>query len=365
MIGIDAAVARIRAWGEARDWRGRDPYDALTSPLAPALTLGSPLGRRLLTQAVKRSPLDLRPLLRIPPAHNAKALALVASGYARLAAAGDESARPAAERWLAWLDANRALGGRGWGYHFDVQTRFFHYSAQTPNAIATSFAAQAFLDGVELLGDPRWLDPAEEACEFLLEELLRSGPAGPYFAYLPGHDELVHNANALCCAVLDRRGARPDVVAEAIATTLAAQRADGSWPYAEGPAGDWVDNFHTAYILESLARIGAPEALARGCDYWERALFLADGTPRYSPERTYPLDAHCYASAVDAWLALGELGRAERVAALLVERMLDPSGKVHFQQRRLHMSRVPFIRWTAAPSFRALAGVLLAHARLG
>ena len=37
----------------------------------------------------------------------------------------------------------RADTGLGWGYHFDVQTRFFAYRAGTPNMIATSFAAHA------------------------------------------------------------------------------------------------------------------------------------------------------------------------------------------------------------------------------
>ena len=34
------AVRAIRAWGEARDWRGYDPYDALNSPLATIAWLG-------------------------------------------------------------------------------------------------------------------------------------------------------------------------------------------------------------------------------------------------------------------------------------------------------------------------------------
>ena len=59
------AIKRIRAWGEARDWRGYDPYDGLASPAAGVLSLGTALGRRVLTQAVKLSPLNLRPLLGI------------------------------------------------------------------------------------------------------------------------------------------------------------------------------------------------------------------------------------------------------------------------------------------------------------
>jgi hypothetical protein len=131
-----------------------------------------------------------------------------------------------------------------------------------------------------------------------------------------------------------------------------------------------VDNFHTGYVLESLAVCdgalpGIRPALQRGLDYWERTLFLRDGTPKYFSHRLWPIDAHCYAQAVDTWLAVAAwhpsaLARATRLAELLVARMLDASGYVHFQRHRVWTSRVPFVRWTTAPAFRALAGVLLA-----
>jgi hypothetical protein len=374
------ALARIRAWGEARDWRGYDPYDALNSPLSVPLSLGTVLGRRLLTQAVKLSPFNLRPALGIRREWNAKALALVASGYARLAAAeGDDSAGRAAKRWLDWLEQRHGGGGAGmaWGYSFEVQTRVFRYARETPNTIATSFAAHAFMDAWELLGDARREAPVRAAVRFLVERMRRERGGEAYFAYLPDRDELVHNANLLACAVLARAGRLTDdrsLVESAVAaveTSLAAQRPDGSWPYSDTPGHDWVDNFHTAYVLDSLAECArtlpeTAQALGRGVDYWETELFLPDGTPKYFPDRLLPVDAHCYATAIDTWLALADhradvLERAERQARLLVDRMLDESGYVHFQRRRLWTSRVPYVRWSTAPSFRALAGLLLAR----
>jgi hypothetical protein len=354
----------MRAWGEARDWKGYDPFDGLNSPAAPVITLGTKLGRRVLTQAVKLSPLNLRPFLRVKPGWNAKALGLVASGYARLfAATGDEGARREAERWLSWLKEHHSgdASGMAWGYHFDVQTRFFSYPRYAPNTIATCFVAQAFLDGCELLSDDSWREPAVAAARYLEANMLASEG---YFCYLRGEKELVHNANALACAVLVRAG-YSETARRALEKSLSAQRDDGSWPYTEGPRGNWIDNFHTAYVLESLAVCESvipdvQNALERGLDYWERQLFLADGTPKWTVDRVYPIDAHCYASAIDAWLAVGRLEPALQTARLLVEHMLDPAGYVWFQKRRLWTNRVPLIRWTTAPSFRALAGVLLA-----
>ena len=364
---IEQAVGQMRAWGEARDWKGYDPYDGLNSPVASVVALGTPLGRRVVTQAVKLAPVNLRPLLGIRPEWNAKALGLVASGYARLwAATGDESAREEAERWLAWLEENHSgdSSGLAWGYNFDVQTRFFAYPRGSANTIATSFVAHAFLDACELFGDERWRAPAAAAARYL--ETNMRAPGG-HFRYLPNSDELIHNANLLACGVLTRAG-RGDGVREAIEISLRAQRQDGAWPYADGPLGAWVDNFHTAYVLESLVWCAdvapaARTALRSGLAFWERELFLGDGTPKHDADHLYPIDAHCYASAIDAWIAVGRVEDAQRTARLLVERMFAPSGYVWFQKRRIWTNRVPFVRWTTAPSFRALAGLLLRESR--
>lgn len=376
---IADALQAVRRWGEARDWRGWDPYDGLTTPFRDVLTLRTRLGRRLLTQAVKRSPLNLRPALRIAPAWNHKAIGLVASGYAALGAVGDERARTAAERWLTWLEAEQSAGASGgWGYHFDVQTRFFAYPAGSPNTIATSFVAQALLDGAELLGDGGRLASVRRAAAFLAGEMVVESPRGPFFRYVPGDDKLIHNANLLACAVLlrladvGRDASLRALAASAVRTSLAAQRPDGSWPYSEWGGHGWVDNFHTGYVLESLAVArdvdGVAPALERGVRFWAERLFLETGEPKYYPDRTYPIDAHCYAQAIDTWLAVPAdhgVERAERLARLFARQMVSADGSVAFQRGRRMTHRVPFVRWAAAPAFRALARLTRAQHRGG
>jgi hypothetical protein len=374
-LEVEHAVDAIRRWGEERDWRGYDPYDALNSPFSRYLTLGTPFGERALTQIVKRSPINLRPLLRVERGYDAKALGLVASGYVRLAVArGDEAAEQAARRWLERLVVTAVAdgSGRAWGYHFPVRTRFFAYGRGTPNTIATSFVAHAFLDGLEFLGQSRFGDTARAASLFLLEHM--HDKARHFFRYLPEEEELVHNANLLACSVVVRTAsllgeALDSRVEEAVATSASAQRSDGSWAYAASSSGSWVDNFHTGYVLESLGRCttlvsGLESALAIGFDYWERELFESDGTPRPRPDRRFPRDAHDYAQAIDTWLSAaswreGAIPRAEKTAELLVRDLLNPRGYVDFQRGRVLTNRVPFIRWTTAPTFRALAGLEL------
>src|SRR5688500_7504337 len=151
-------LQRLEAWGRGRDWLGWDPYEGLNARAAAALTLGGrALPRRLLIQAVKRSPVNLRPVLGIRPQHNAKAVALVASGYSHL---GADVADEWLERLLA-LDLRPSPSHSAWGYHFPFQSRVFFYPRLAPNTIATSFAAHALLDRFERVGEQRWLDAAQ------------------------------------------------------------------------------------------------------------------------------------------------------------------------------------------------------------
>lgn len=380
---LDAAVDAIRVWGERRGWGGWDPYDALNSPFAGALSLGRPFGRRLLTQAVKTSPLNLRPLLRIPRERDPKGVALALSGYARLAAArGDDAAAAVAGELADWLAsaARPTPSGAGWGYHFPVETRFFRYERHEPNVVATAFAVHALLDTLELAGGSAAAEEAVRAAAgFLERDLLADGPQ-PYFRYVGRERALIHNANLLACAALVRTGRvldeprLADAVGGPLATTLGAQSADGSWPYAEQPGGGWVDNFHTGYVLESLATCadvapGVVPPLERGIAFWERALFLADGSPRGTATATLPVDAHAYAQAIETWLAVvrwrpDAVERAGHVAELVVHDLLAPDGHVRFERRRLWTNSVPFVRWTTAPCFRALARLLSARDEL-
>ena len=80
-----AELARdLSHWAVTRGWCGTDPYDALNSSrrLTTPLTRTA-LGRRILIQAVKRCPLDLRPALGIRPGVDAATLALAVSAHAR------------------------------------------------------------------------------------------------------------------------------------------------------------------------------------------------------------------------------------------------------------------------------------------
>src|SRR5438270_13895395 len=70
---------RLYAWSAALGFAGFDPFDGLNSRLFQATPFRKYRFPRLaLTQLIKRSPVNLRPLLGVEPGVNPKAIALFA-----------------------------------------------------------------------------------------------------------------------------------------------------------------------------------------------------------------------------------------------------------------------------------------------
>ncbi len=261
-----------------------------------------------------------------------------------------------------------------WGYHFDVQTRVFFYPRETPNTIATAFAGLALIDAGQALGNERLLALATGVGDFFLRHIPQTeGREGAFFGYLPGDRTPIHNANTLVCALLARLAAgtgREDMrtAAEAgLRWTVALQRGDGSWPYGEEQDLDWVDNFHTGYVLDSLiccaeagVEVDGGSALERGLAYYRDRLFLQDGTPKYLPQSVYPIDAQCVAQGIRTMTlaashdaSYGAL--AWRVFDFALRQMQRGDGSFIFQRRRHWTNPTPHMRWVVAPMFESLS----------
>jgi hypothetical protein len=379
----EAAALELERWGREREWRGRDPYDALNGSRARVLAR-TPLSRRLVIQLAKRSPVDLSRPLGVPRGENANTIAHVLSAYARSGGAGlDELGFGGAAGTELAIDRLEALRSPlykepCWGYHFDVETRFFFYSRETPNTIATSFAGLALLAAAERRGSERARELAAGVGEFLLRHIELTPAAdgrGSFLGYFPGDRTPIHNASLLAASVLaglHAAGGRAefgDVAREAVEFALARQRPDGSWPYAEGETGTWVDNFHTGYVLDALLRCGlalederALAAWRRGIAFFRERLIAPDGAPRFTAERSHPVDGQSVAQSIET-LALGSrldpalLPEARDVLGYGLRRMRRRDGAFVFQRHRTFVNRAAHVRWVEAPMLSALVSL--------
>jgi polysaccharide biosynthesis protein VpsJ len=416
-----AREAALAIWWRlaAQDYAGWDPYDALNARYLPSGLKNARFLRRPLTQAVKRFPVPIQPLLgvkrQVDPytlGHVLLAAARLADGHGRPGNLGPEDLSTICTRVVAKLRtlAHAEGDSLAWGYHFPVHTRFFSYVPPTPNLIVTAFVAKG-LAAVTRAGLVDCSAEVRGAATFVLEGLPRVTDAtGQCIGYVPGETTVVHNANMLAALVLceaaevagtpaevaDIAGAAPGGRAggggiagaagapggaarsaqvaswldEALACarfTVARQAADGSWRYSEEAHGRWVDGFHTGFVLEGLARVaratGDPSlqaALTRGVRFYVAQLFGPNGEPKYYPHKARPFDALAAAQGVETLQVALSGGAAQAVPGQLdwIRRYLvRPGGQVAYQVHRGWADRREFPRWASAPLMSALAGV--------
>jgi hypothetical protein len=392
----------LRAWCRARDYSGHDPFDALNSRLFQSTPLvRSRLARLAWTQVFKRSPVNLRAVARVPVGRNSKGTALFAlAALSRFRVTRSEEDRSEARQLLDDLLAARieTRSGAAWGYNFDWQGRAFYAPKGTPTVVPTAFAVRALTDAIvtlntsqedDTLSNDVWeyLTAATHACRFILEDLNRADESDEEvcFSYTPLDHTRVFNASLLAGEALASVGAITGPRQWTVYALRAArhvvrrQRADGSWAYGADSYQSWSDNFHTAFVLTSLARIlracesqleaqaatrdEIRRAITRGYAFWRSSFFLADGWPKYYHQSSHPADAHSAGAGLVALVELRDiepdaLELARRVAGWTLRELYDPRGFFYYQKRRLHTVRTPYMRWSQAWMMYALARML-------
>jgi len=371
---------KLLKYCEANNWAGYDPYDALNSRVFRALPfLDSKITRLMLTQGVKRCPINLRPLLLVAKTPNSKGIALFLSSLTKLAKIGYVKGEKEIGTMAGKLMALRSPGTRyvSWGYNFDWQTRSKLVPKGSPNIICSTFAANSLLDAYEQSRESLWLDAALSSADFLLDVLFRKeNNSTAYFSYTPLEATKIHNANLLGAAFLCRiawvSGSKKflEPALDAARYSLSRQHEDGSWAYGESSHQEWIDNFHTGYNLVALRRIkeygGTSEfdaAIRQGFEFYRDHFFRADGAPKYFHNSTYPIDIHCAAQSMITLVEFKEsvegcTDLALRVFRWAMANMWDARGFFYFQQSKHHTVRIPFMRWSQAWMLLALATLL-------
>jgi hypothetical protein len=157
-----------------------------------------------------------------------------------------------------------------------------------------------------------------------------------------------------------------------VSAVCAGQADDGSWIYGLLPAQSWIDSFHTGYNLDAIShymRLCKDQSfsanLEKGLDYYINNFFLADGTPKYYHDRTYPIDIHCpgqllvTAHTLDRWTSMA--GLCQKVLDWTIGHMQDEQGYFYYQMKQGISSKISYMRWSNAFMFNALTHYFLAE----
>jgi len=139
---LDLVYLKLLSWCRERDFAGHDPFDALNSRLFQASPFAFSRNARLaFTQLLKRSPADLRKLVRVPSQRNAKGIALFALAHlADYRSTKTIESERAARSLLSDLGEMKLknYAGAAWGYNFDWQSRNFFARRDTATIVPTA-----------------------------------------------------------------------------------------------------------------------------------------------------------------------------------------------------------------------------------
>jgi polysaccharide biosynthesis protein VpsJ len=374
------SISRLMNWLEKNDYRGYDTFDGLNARFVRPLTFGNRYLRIALQQGVRRFPINLRPILGVSKSRSTKGMGFLVRGFLRLASStGDPTWREKAESALQWLVKHQSPGYAGacWGNHFDYQSRSSYAPKNLPSVVWTSLIGHAFLDHYDSFGDDNSLRTAVSSCEHIVNDLQARAEGDSHcIHYFPTSHHQVHNANTLGASLLvrvwshNRNESYRAFAEKAMQYTADRQRADASWYYGEAPNLRWVDNFHTAYVLDCFKYYSEAthdarfdRAMMRGYEYWKKTFFLPDGTPKYYNGKTLPLDIQCCSQAIDTLVFFQDrdpesLPLALKIAAWTIEHMQDRTGYFYYRRySRWIVNRTPTLHWGQATMFCALAGL--------
>ena len=281
-----------------------------------------------------------------------------------------------------------------WGYPYDWVTRNGMIRSQTPLITSTPYAYEAFLQVYEILESEDGGRRTEDRNEELLEQYKQIIQSIARHARFDIKDfKTSENASSCSYSPYDGGGVINAAAYRAFLLTSASrifsndsyfnaaernlkfvldnQKTDGSWYYATDGVRDFVDHFHTCFVMKALAKIHAltgheacGEALARGVAYYQKNLFEEDGLPKpfsKAPRLTvYKRELYDCAEGINLCLLLrGRFPQLETTLETVVEGILKswikPDGS--FRSRRLHLGwdNVPMHRWGQSQMFRSLA----------
>src|SRR5436190_16029223 len=280
----------------------------------------------------------------------------------------------------------------GWGYPFDWVWHGGTIKKQTPLITTTPYVFEAFLqilqiaEGALELSDlcppnlrDRWRQTLHSIARHAAKDFkdFKTSETASSCSYTPGLPGVVINAAAYRAFLLTSAS---QVVADAEYWSIAErnlnfvlenQNPDGSWYYAMDGVRDFVDHFHTCFVMKALAKIhsltgheGCMAALAKGVTYYLDNLFAADGLPKpfsKAPRLTvYRRELYDCAECINLCLLLRDrFPKLQVTLQTVVEGILNdwvkPDGS--FRSRRLYFGwdNVPMHRWGESQMFRSLA----------
>jgi hypothetical protein len=266
-----------------------------------------------------------------------------------------------------------------WGYPFNWVWRGGVIKQQTPLITTTPYVYEAFLQVNEVQPRDEFRHVFASIARHVSNDIkaFQTSTTASSCSYTPFGEGGVLNAAAYRAFLLtsaSRVLSKDEYWLKAernLNFVLENQNPDGSWPYALDGGRDFVDHFHTCFVMKALAKIHAitgykpcGDALTKGVKYYLNNLFAADGLPKpfsRAPRLTvYKRELYDCAECINLCLLLRDRFpqleiTLEAVIQGILNEWIKPDGS--FRSRRLYWGwdNVPMHRWGQSQMFRSLA----------
>jgi len=271
-----------------------------------------------------------------------------------------------------------------WGYPFNWVTLRGTIREGTPLITTVPYVYEAFKQIWEMDRADEWLRIMESTAQHALVDYkdFPTSPSASTCSYTPDPEQSVAvvNANAyraflLTSAAHDFSEEKYWKVAERnLNFVLESQNEDGSWYYAKDGKRNFIDHFHTCFVLKALAKIealtghaGCTKAIDKGIGYYVENLFDEDGSPKPFSSRprltVYRRELYDYAECINlAVLLSGRYPKLDSLLSSVLREILTVWQRQDgsFRSRRLLLGwdNVPMHRWAQAQLFRSLCFLL-------
>jgi len=378
-MDLETLNQRILERAQKNDFSGYDPFDGLNSSLLSRCPrIKNSFFGLIWIQFHKRSRVNLRKFLGVPMKRNPKGIALFILGlmedYRRTKKNDYLSLANALGDWLISEQCNQnEWGNSSWGYHFDWKAKAFFVPKGKPNMITTVYVAQALYKLGEVLKEDKYLKLSYEAAEFMVNHLYIKKDSFFYFAYIPGEETFVHNANLWGAAWVGfvsnkTKNKQFEIIAERAAKkSIEAQEKDGSWAYGTSSHHHFKDGFHTGYNLEALYLLKQTfntdlydDVIEKGLSYYRKYFFEEDGTAKYYHNNCYPLDMHSVSQAILTFIKVkrnkSDVEFIKKIIQKSIDSLLVPDqNKFIYQKYKYFNNNIDYIRWTQAWAYYSFA----------
>ena len=314
-----------------------------------------------------------------------------AMGFAFLAEAfGEEKYYQRAVHFLEVLEQTRCPDYEDycWGYPFNWETRRGTIKEGTPLITTVPYVYEAFSQAYKIDKDQRWWRIMRSIAQHAFQSYrdFEISPNSATCAYTPAPDDHggVINASAYRASLLTRaafdfsEATYFNAAERNLNFVLESQNADGSWYYSTDGQRDFVDHFHTCFVLKALAKIEqltgcarCRSAIERGVAYYVKNLFDADGLPMPFSRRprvtVYRHELYDYAECINLSVLLyGRFPELDSIVSGVVAdalaRWQKPDGSFRARKLLLGWDNVPMHRWAQSQLFRSLSFLIAREA---